>query len=82
MASPFPPEFFGNKPAGGGGGLSSSGGGRNVVEFRAGKMIIDGRLCKPDSRKGLICVKPVRESTRLPRSRRTRFLNVRRDSTL
>jgi hypothetical protein len=56
MASIFPPEFFGNK-------LSSYDASpviRNLIEFRAGKMYVEGRLCKPDPRKGLLYMKMVR----------------------
>ena len=59
MASLFPPEFFGNKPTNNGLSSLSSTTSGNLVEFRAGKMYVEGRLCKPDPRKGLVYVKVV-----------------------
>jgi hypothetical protein len=61
MASLFPPEFFGNKPTTNNGFPASPSTSGNLVEFRAGKMYVEGRLCKPDPRKGLIYVKVVSE---------------------
>lgn len=50
--------LFGNSSQRGGGG----GGKKNLLEFKAGKMYLQGKMCHADKRKGLVFIHQTEDS--------------------